>query len=230
MEQTYDFLRGKNRVENINDGESNELAEIDVHANDEITSTGSFLSNLSDLSITDDDIIDISSLQLNVNSNTQINQMTIDQNWLENTIPVSYNRNSINNRCVNNTEIELGCDSKVLGPKKRPKMYLHVDENFTNGKLCDEHSKPSVEIDELISNESHIYAQIGDNDCLFEHDDKENIVKNGNGNVKEEIVIDIPVSKVNSKSEVAINPNNCHHSFSHRSALRSEVCFHCSKK
>lgn len=244
MKQAYEYLRSPIAEDNPNDRKSNnKYVQNDAQTNDEITSTGSFLSNLSDMSVTDDDILETSTLGFNATSNnityniakdmTQNNNgLSIDKSWFEKTLQAKHSRDIISQN-ADDTEIEFESSSEVLSPSKRPKKYLHVAENFSIAKLSDGHSKRSFEIissDEISSNP--IYERIKGSESSFELDDKENNGNYRNIDTPETIVehIEIPICKVDSKTEIAINPRNCQHTFSHRTALRSDVCFLCSKK
>lgn len=240
MKQAYEYLRSPNAEDNPIDRKSHKNVQNDGQTNDEITSTGSFLSNLSDMSVTDDDILDSSTLGFNATSNnityniakdmTQNNDFSIEKSWLENTLQAKHGRDITTK---NPTDTEIESSSEVLSPSKRPKKYLHVADNFSIAKLSNGRSKRSFET--MSSNEidsNPIYERIKDSESSFDLDDKENDGYNRNIDTPETIVenVDVPIFKVDSKTEIVINPRNCQHTFSHRTALRSDVCFLCSKK
>lgn len=224
MQRTYEFLRNQELDEAKFDKKSIRNVQYDG-TNDEITSTGSFLSNLGDITCTDDDIHSANVRSNAANHENYANKLAIHRNLMEKTFKEKQNPNET----LDDSEIESS--SEVLSPSKRPKQFLHVSDDFTNAKLSEARSKRSFELMSSEETDSNpIYECIVDDDSSFLSDNKENNVSDREVKVATIESTEAPIHKVDSKSEVLLNPHNCQHNFAHRTALRSEVCFLCSKK
>lgn len=155
MKNTYDILRHNKDIDGNQFGkkvENNDNAN--GQSNDEIASTDSFLSDLSDVSRTDDD--------RGVQAKIYENRSFEIGNWIDKTFA----------SCTNKAD----GDSELLNKTIRPEQFLHVSKDFIQGKLSDERDNRFVE--EMSITEEFdpdpIYEQINDDHSLSDDGNKEN--------------------------------------------------------
>ncbi|XP_055301047.1 rac GTPase-activating protein 1-like [Sitodiplosis mosellana] len=211
---------------------------------DEMTSTGSFLSDLSELSPNEENYIDnteaiFQSRQTSKEFDTifddRENQEKLakskNKGLLEKTFQVIANQSDKRNQSLDESPDSGDISEynrRVQSPPKRIKKHIHVSEEINRAKQ--KKSKEYRARRELSSEEVNpnpIYERIeGDGNNSFAFDNRGNWPK-----------IESAVTKTSSnflygtdsKSDLPID-SNCKHTFSHRNASRSVVCFHCSKK
>lgn len=232
MEQTYEMLRyDRKLIEKRLKEKTNSNDNINDANNDEITSTGSFLSNLSDVSgtQTENDLFESSqSSQVSKEFNEIFGLTYNDENGstenisrkrlLERTFQVQSNTNDMSAQDVTD-KFEIGNRQKMERPSKQSMKYpsdTKIESQFHRQNSGDTDSNP-------------IYERIDDDSLLFGYDNanKENsekvdsAVESRSGTLSPEI---------DQNEEMVVNPHSCQHTFSHRNASRSVVCFLCSKK
>lgn len=237
LEQTYEILRSDLEK---NEGRLKEKAAKTYNNNDEITSTGSFLSNLSDISGTENEVFetlfeecmdmcgDVPEKE-NDRKHVQVSQW-LDKSLFEKTIQVKLNKNET---CAQNSNE----NSKLKSNADRPKLQIpsKTNKKYSSGQITDSsysYKQASGQFQQQNSSEDDqvpIYERIDDDSLLFEHDDENKIIiSQRNGNEKNHM--GPLISEVGTKPERDVDPHSCQHKFSHRSASRSVVCFLCSKK
>lgn len=230
MEQTYEMLRYDHKlIEKRLKEKTNLNDNINDANNDEITSTGSFLSNLSDVSgtQTENDLFESSqSSQVSKEFNeifgfTYNNENGSSENisrkrLLEKTFQVQSNTNEMSAQVITD-KFDIGNRQKMQRPSKQPTKYpsdTNIESQFHRQNSGDTESNP-------------IYERIDDDSLLFGYANKENsekvdsAVESRSGTLSPEI---------DQNVELVVNPHSCQHTFSHRSASRSVICFLCSKK
>ena len=236
MHQTYEILRYSPSID-VKKQCNNHANDVNEQNYDEITSTGSFLSEMSDISATDDDI-------LGTNENLhQQKSMSMEFNAIfGSTTENSDKKMAVPSQPFNENALEKTFMIKDLSPKTQTsddrknrlkipspmtfsKKFLHLSDNFINSKLCETIGKRSFNA--MHSNDSDcnpIYERIDDEDegGVFR-------LKNSLKNIEPKTDGAL-VTPTNSKSDALINAQDCHHTFSYRTASRSTTCFLCSKK
>lgn len=242
MHQTYEILRYSPSIDEKKQSNNTAADDVDEQNFDEITSTGSFLSDLSDVSATDDDFLGtIENVHQNKSMSMEFNAIfgtphaeksdkkmavpsqPFNENPLEKTFMIK-NSSPTKNLISDDRKNRL----KVPSPLAISKKFLHLSDNFTISKLCDTKGKRSFNSMQSCDSECNpIYEQIyGDDDdrrggAFRLKNNLKNIEPKNDG---------IAVTPTNSKLETLINAQDCQHTFSYRTASRSVTCFLCSKK
>lgn len=250
MHQTYEILRYSPSIDdkkpsNNTAATATAADDVDDQNSDELTSTGSFLSDLSDVSATDIDFLGTTenlhqnkSMSMEFNAifgtpleNAEKKKMAVPSSQpsnhhsaLEKTFMV---RHSSPKKSLNGDE-RLKNRLKVPSPMALTKKFLHLSDNFSNSKLC-EAVKGKRSFNAMQSCDSDcnpIYEQINDDDDgvggLFR-------LKNNLKNIEQKSS-GLSVTPFNSKSDGLIHAHDCQHTFSYHTASRSVTCFLCSKK
>lgn len=236
LERTYEILRSDLEK---NEGRLKEKAAKTYNNNDEITSTGSFLSNLSDISGTENEVFETLFEECmdmcgepekeNDRKHVQVSQW-LDKSLFEKTFQVKLNKNETCAQISNeNSKLKSNADRpKLQIPSKTNKKYS--SDQITDSSYSYNHA--SGQFQQQNSSEydkGPIYERIDDDTLLFEHDDENKIITSQrNGNERSDM--GPLISEVNTIPEQDVDPHSCQHKFSHRSASRSVVCFLCSKK
>lgn len=242
LSQTYEILRYDRGMEIAQqEKDQNKRKDANSRNSDEyITSTGSFLSELSEISQTEDDYIggaktvfssrkltkefdtifvDTHGDQENVAKSTAFNS----RNLLEKTFNVSVNPSKKRDQALDESRSDGSeCNPRVRSQPKRIKKHNHVAEDFNRAKQAMPTEVQAFSSDEVDPNP--IYERI--DDSSFGFDSRENWQKIRNVVTKSSSSM---LYGANSKSELMISPN-CQHTFAHRNASRSVICFICSKK
>lgn len=240
MHQTYEILRYSPSIDDKKQTNNNSTDDGDEQNCDEITSTGSFLSDLSDVSATDDDFLGTTENLLHQNKSMSMEFNAIfgttqtensdekmavpsqpfSESPLEKTFMIknSSPKNPISDDRKNRM--------KVPSPLTFSKKFLHLSDNFTISKLCETKGKRSFNSMQSVHSDCNpIYEQInGDDDDggLFR-------LKNNLKNIEPKNV-GTSVTPTNSKLEAFNHAHDCQHTFSYHTASRSVSCFMCSKK
>lgn len=222
----------------------------------EITSTGSFLSELSEISQTEDDYIDnteaiFTSRHLSKEFDTIFDDMndkenrknvtkSTDEGLHEKTFRVNANMNQKRDQRSDESfsfDDDSESNHKVQSPPKRAKKH-RVSAEYKNRQLNhkEEPTLRAMSSDEVDSNP--IYERIDTENNSFDLDNLRNLQ-----NAKRTIaktpssLLYATDSKASSSLLYGVDPksaqlNNpiCQHTFAHRTASRSVVCFLCSKK
>lgn len=248
MHQTYEILRYSPSIDDKKPCNNIVAAatatdDADEQNSDELTSTGSFLSDLSDVSATDIDFLGTTenlhqhrsmSMDFNAIFGTQLentdkkmavpSSQPLNQSALEKIFQM---KNSSPKKPSPNGDDRMKNRLKVPSPLALTKKFLHLSDNFTNSKLCDA-VKGKRSFNAMQSSDSDcnpIYEQINDDDGvggLFRlKNNLKNIEPKNSG---------MSVTASNSKSEGLIHAQDCQHTFSYHTASRSVSCFLCSKK
>lgn len=244
LNQTYDLLRydqGMEKQSTENENEQNKNDNPNNKNNDEITSTGSFLSNLSGVSETVDyygegaqKVIverNLSTEFVNIFGDMPKNDepALVNKSPFEKTFQIRRHSNNKREKDRNNTLSfsDSESDRRVQSPPKRQKKHLHVSENFSHGHISNLRKKQSIQTISSTDVESNpVYDRI-DTTSSFDFDSRENIREMANAVTQS---FDGFLQQINTKPELLLNPNRCQHSFSHHTAPQSIVCFLCSKK
>lgn len=164
------------------------------------------MSSLSDVSITDD--------YCHKTSNTVLTSKDLNEIFLAphetkiSTPPTKQRMSDTIQEKTHALNAKAKCD-EWLSPSKRPAMHLVLSS--------DEQSNASP-----LTGSSPIYEQVNDANCFSDIDNQEH-----NAGIVE--TTDESLYDIRFRSNV-VDPQNCHHNFSHRTASRSEICFHCFKK
>lgn len=221
----------------------------------EITSTGSFLSNLSEISQTEDDYIGntqaiFTSRHLSKEFNTLFDDKenlkndtkSTNEGLHEKTFHVNANPSKKRDQCLDESlsfDDDSESNHKVKSPPKRAKKNLRVSAEYNRSRQLspkEEQTLRAMSSDEIDSNP--IYERIDIESSSFDLDNMQNW-QNAKRNVTKApssllYGTDSKTSSsllygVDPKSVLLINPI-CQHTFAHRTASRSVVCFLCSKK
>lgn len=245
LHQTYEILRYSPSIDDNNQPDKKQqnsnTDDGDGQNYDELTSTGSFLSELSDVSATDDDFLGtVDNLHQNKSLSMEFNAIfgtppenpdrklavpsqSSHVNRLEKTFLI---RNLLPSKIQISNDQNIG-RMRASSPVNYSKKFLHVSDNFSNAKLYETKGKRSYNAMQVCDDDCNpIYEQIIDEDGggLFRlKNNLKNIdrPKNDDGTL---------ISPTDSKMQAAINSNECQHTFSYRTASRSVLCFLCSKK
>lgn len=244
MHQTYEILRHSPSIdEKKTTNTASDNADVEENY-DELTSTGSFLSDLSDVSNNDDDLLAIAdNLHPNKSLSMEFNAIfngiptkNPDKKLAIPLMPFNIENGREKTALLQTTQSHPGISNdrknrmKIPSPLTLTKKFLHVSDNFTISKLCDN----------TIGKRSFNAMQLCDNDCnpIYEQikgessgsDDDDRGVKNNLKNIEVPKNDGTPVAPVNSQSEIAIKAHECHHTFSYQPASKSVLCFLCSKR
>lgn len=233
MHQTYEILRCSPSIDDKK--QKNHADEVNEQNCDEITSTGSFLSDLSDVSATDDDFLgtaeELNAIfgrppDTNSDKKLAVPSQPLKENALEKTFMI---KNTSPNKILLSDDRKI-CRMKIPSPLTLSKKFLHMSDNFTNSKLCEN----------IIGKRSFNAMQSCDSDCnpIYEqiNDDDDGVggggifrLKNNLKNIvsKNDGALVVPTD---SKPEIVANAHDCQHTFSYRTASRSVLCFLCSKR
>lgn len=256
MHQTYEILRYSPSIDDKKP--SNHVAataaaaaiaadDVDEQNSDELTSTGSFLSDLSDVSATDIDFLGTTenllqnksmSMEFNAIFGTSLenhpeqkkkvavpSSQPLSHSALEKSFKI---RSSSPKKSSPNGDDRSKNRLKVPSPLTLTKKFLHLSDNFSNSKLCEAvKGKRSYNAMQSCDSDCNpIYEQINDDDDgvggLFRlKNNLKNIEQKNSG---------ISLTPFNSKSDSLIHTHDCQHTFSYHTASRSVTCFLCSKK
>lgn len=227
----------KNHIDDLTDShdqdenELNENINIVGESNAEITSTESFLSDLLNTSSqVDDDCVQLGNEMLKKRQNSmEFNDVFLDMksnkpcalnnSMLEKTFWVrSSSNNEIDEIVGGLSDSEYEDEQDVQNPPRNGDIYACVSDK-----------KSRLTIEPITTVEIHpdpIYESIKDSNNSISTNNKENTQK----------AIDVFMScntdllYADPNIKLQPSPNNCQHSFSHRTASRSVVCFLCLKK
>lgn len=265
MHQTYEILRYSPSIDDKKPNKDNVAAtivaaaadgdDVDGENSDELTSTGSFLSDLSDVSATDIDFLGTTE-NLHPNKSMSMEFNAIFGTQLENSdkkmaVPSSQPLSLLNSvhhqSALEKTPFTIKnssppkkpptpmCDEqrknhrlKVPSPLTLTKKFLHLSDNFTNSKLYDsvKNKRSFNAMQSCDSDCNPIYEQINDDD-----DGVGGLfrLKNNLKNIEPKNS-GISITPSNSKTDGLIHAHDCQHTFSYHTASRSVACFLCSKK
>ncbi|XP_055301048.1 rac GTPase-activating protein 1-like [Sitodiplosis mosellana] len=236
--RTYEYLRYDRGMEVENrDKTQDTWNDLNDKNKDEITSTGSFLSDLSEISQTEDDYIEnaeamLTSRQLakefeNLEHFATSTALT-NKSLCEKTFQINGQDDECE-QCLDSSRSSIDddseCNRRVQTPPKHAEKHLHTTEEVNRAKL--QIPKEYRALREISSNEANadpIYEQTHwfGNGSLAPGN-KENWHKTENAATK---TSNRPSYEENSKYKL----QNCNHTFIHQFASRSVDCFHCSKK
>lgn len=220
----------------------------DEFTSTEITSTGSFLSNLSEISQTEDDYIDntqtiFTSRHLSKefdtifdnNENDKNFNKSTNENLHEKTFHVNVNPSKKRDQCLDES---LSFDDssepnyKVQSPPKRVKKSEYNRSRQLSPK--EERTLRAMSSDEIDSNP--IYERIDIESSSFDLDNMQNWQNKKRAVTKAPSSLLYATDSKTSSSllyggdpKSVLNPI-CQHTFAHRTASRSVICFLCSKK
>lgn len=249
LKQTYEILRYDRKQ---CAGRLTERPKKDFNAdknNDEITSTGSFLSNLSDVSFTqtENDIFETSKLS----------KLSKEFNAIFGTAPDNTETQNTDGTLTDaSQQVKNAMFEKTFEIETQPKRHAQImDDNFNFKNTGNRHKMqspsrrrpmkcPSVEtinstylerkekreLQHQSSSEvdpNPIYERIDDDSMILEYDTRANVQHLGRS---VESASDILLYKIDANPKQTVSPHSCQHTFSHRSASRSVFCFLCSKK
>lgn len=251
MNHAYEFLR-------YGDSESGDQHEIkrskkiskcNEKSNDELTSTASFLSRLSDLTPTDEYYIEqsngiVGSRQLSkkfddtifaeVHSNGNEKDVSKSDESCK-TIIVVGNLVKKRNKISDESSDDIQCENnrRAQSQPKRVKRYLNASKDFIREKLSIPIGRRRSIDDVLPTTEANLNPHVNP---IYERIDTSIISldcdKNVNFNWEKNAIAAKNVSlydQSNPKPSM-INPSGCVHTFAHRTVSRSISCFVCSKK
>lgn len=246
MHQTYEILRYSPSLDDKTTSNPSHAAtapaadNVDDQNSDELTSTGSFLSDLSDVSATDIDFFGTTeNLQPNKSMSTEFKaifgtpsekpekkKMAVpsSQPLSQSVLDKTFMAKKSSPNCSDRSNSRL----KVPSPLTLTKKFLHLSDNFSNSKLCDavKGKRSFNAMQSCDSDNNPIYEQINDDDDgvdgLFRlKNNLKNIEQKNSG---------ISLISSNSKPDGLIHAHDCQHTFSYHTASRSVTCFMCSKK
>lgn len=240
LEQTYDFLRYSRDIENVqvkNRAKAQIGGRNASRNSDEITSTGSFLSNLSAISgtETETDFLGTSAgilidsfhddLPDSMGSDELDEMLSQPASLLEQTFRVTSNPDQV---YIDAGEYNISSydasDLMVHNTLKRSNKYLHVSNDFTKANLSVACRKQKENALDQI-NSDPIYEKInGDYDSDDENKENSTMVNGVTDRRMSTLHQDDLASKIQDPLI------GCQHTFSRRTASRSDVCVHCSKK
>lgn len=227
-----------NRIYEMTETQSGEIKQIkQVNVNDvnidEITSTESISSDISELLQNEDDYIANREMNLSIEQTSKEFDdvhnrkdqeiVKLKNGRLDKTYRVMTSQGDKRNKYSDDSGDNNECDHRVQSPPKRIKKQIPVSiYDFNQAKLYKPiEYRQHRELSSGEVNPNPIYERIaGDinNSIAFDHMEHlrkvKNVVTKTSNSVKSELPID----------------SNCNHTFSHRTASRSVVCFHCYKK
>ncbi|XP_031628238.1 rac GTPase-activating protein 1-like [Contarinia nasturtii] len=219
--------------------------KIDEKSNDELTSTASFLSRLSDLTPTDEYYLEqcdgiVGSHQLSktfdntifaeIHGNEHETNMSKSCATDESTktFVVENNPNKKRDKISDESSDDIRCEnSRRVPPKKRVRKYLHASKEFIREKLSIPKGRRSLDaLSTAEVNPNPIYERIDSSIISLDCEKNLNYNWEKNAIAPKDNSCDLNATR----RESIINPNSCTHTFTHRTASRSIICFVCSKK
>lgn len=234
LNQTYDLLRYDQGMQKpLTEKKNDQKRKNNPNSknNDEITSTGSFLSSLSGVSETVDYYGDGThkvTIERNLSkefddifgdmSRNDEPTLLANKSQMEKTFQVNHTPKRENDRKNALSFSDSESDRRVQSPPKRQKRYLHVSEDFSRGKMSQLKKKqPVLESMQTITStdvESNpVYERIDTNSSL-DFESRENIRDMAN----------------TMEPQLLLDSHRCQHRFSHHTAPQSVICFLCSKR